>query len=69
MLIRFSARAHRGGADRLELCGNLGLGGGTTPSMGLFKEVHAAAPGTPIMVRALGLAGDSECGYEWVLGD
>ncbi|KAI0800555.1 copper homeostasis CutC domain-containing protein [Fomes fomentarius] len=50
--------AHRGGADRLELCGNLGLGGGTTPSMGLFKEVHAAAPGTPIMVMIRPRTGD-----------
>ncbi|MDY3920154.1 MAG: copper homeostasis protein CutC [Candidatus Limivivens sp.] len=31
--------AARGGADRLELCGNLIIGG-TTPSPGLFKEIR-----------------------------
>jgi hypothetical protein len=31
-----------GGATRLELCGNLGLGGGTTPSLGLFQAVREA---------------------------
>ena len=46
----FFLRAHRGGADRLELCGNLGVGGGTTPSIGLFKRVRSAIPRTPIMV-------------------
>lgn len=33
--------AERGGADRLELCGNLVIGG-TTPSPGLFREIKAA---------------------------
>ncbi|RDX51132.1 hypothetical protein OH76DRAFT_1347715, partial [Lentinus brumalis] len=50
--------AHRGGADRLELCGNLGLGGGITPSLGLFIEVRAAIPQTPIMVMVRPRAGD-----------
>ncbi|KAG5342036.1 hypothetical protein C0989_005716 [Termitomyces sp. Mn162] len=38
-----SARnAAHAGADRLELCANLGLGGGTTPSLGLLKSVQKA---------------------------
>jgi copper homeostasis protein len=45
--------AVRGGADRLELCANLGLGGGTTPSLGLFNAVHRALPNVPIMVKSL----------------
>ncbi|KAI0654480.1 copper homeostasis CutC domain-containing protein [Cubamyces menziesii] len=51
--------AVRGGADRLELCGNLALGGGTTPSIGLFKAVRVAAPqGLPIMVMIRPRTGD-----------
>ncbi|KAI0778964.1 copper homeostasis CutC domain-containing protein [Trametes elegans] len=51
--------AIRGGADRLELCGNLGLGGGTTPSLGLFKAVREAAPDVmPIMVMIRPRTGD-----------
>ncbi|KAK0465551.1 copper homeostasis CutC domain-containing protein [Desarmillaria tabescens] len=46
------------GADRLELCGNLGLGGGTTPSLGLLKAVLKAAPDVPIMVMIRPRAGD-----------
>lgn len=57
-MLRALTRAHRGGADRLELCGNLGLGGGTTPSLGLFKEVRAAIPRTPIMVWPVCHCGD-----------
>jgi len=42
--------AARGGADRLELCGNLGLGGGTTPSFGLLTAVQRETHDLPIMV-------------------
>ncbi|EIN13915.1 hypothetical protein PUNSTDRAFT_129579 [Punctularia strigosozonata HHB-11173 SS5] len=51
-------RAFRGGADRLELCANLGLGGGTTPSLGLFNAVHRALPAIPIMVMIRPRVGD-----------
>lgn len=42
--------AVQGGADRLELCANLGLGGGTTPSLGLLKTVQSSIGGVSIMV-------------------
>lgn len=35
--------AYKGGADRLELCANLSIGG-TTPSRTLFQQVKAACP-------------------------
>jgi copper homeostasis protein CutC len=38
------------GADRLEVCGNLGIGGGTTPSLGLVRAIQKAVPHVPIMV-------------------
>ncbi|OAX32508.1 hypothetical protein K503DRAFT_794740 [Rhizopogon vinicolor AM-OR11-026] len=44
-----ASAAVEAGADRLELCGNLGLGGGTTPSLGLLKAVRRVAPTVPIM--------------------
>lgn len=33
--------ALKGGANRLEICANLGVGGGTTPSLGLVKHIQA----------------------------
>ena len=51
-------RAVAGGADRLELCGNLALGGGTTPSMGLYKAVKKAVPDVHIMVMIRPRVGD-----------
>lgn len=52
--------AIRGGANRLELCGNLGLGGGTTPSLGLLKAVQKAVKShnIPIMVMIRPRVGD-----------
>jgi len=50
--------AVRGGADRLELCGNLGLGGGTTPSVGLLKAVQRVVPSVPIMAMVRPRCGD-----------
>lgn len=46
---RFHSAA-QGGADRLEVCGNLGIGGGTTPSLGLIRAIQKALPHLPIMV-------------------
>ncbi|KDQ63228.1 hypothetical protein JAAARDRAFT_168823 [Jaapia argillacea MUCL 33604] len=56
--VESAVAAVRGGADRLELCGNLGIGGGTTPSMGLLKMVQRAVPMTPIMVMIRPRTGD-----------
>jgi copper homeostasis protein len=42
--------AIRGGADRLELCANLGFGGGTTPSLGLLTTVLSMVGDASIMV-------------------
>ena len=55
-----ACRAIRGGANRLELCGNLGLGGGTTPSIGLFKAVRRLAQNhqVPVMVMIRPRVGD-----------
>jgi len=47
-----------GGADRLEVCANLGLGGGTTPSLGLIRSIHTAVPNTPLMVMIRPRVGD-----------
>lgn len=47
---RWFISAVNAGADRLEVCGNLGIGGGTTPSVGLLKLIQKAAKGVPIMV-------------------
>lgn len=45
----FLFSAIKGGATRIELCGNLGAGGGTTPSIGLLKSVQKAFPEVEIM--------------------
>lgn len=37
----------------MELCGNLASGGGTTPSMGLFKAVRRATQGTNVSVMVM----------------
>lgn len=42
--------AVRAGADRLEVCANLGVGGGITPSLGLLRAIQREIDGTPIMV-------------------
>ncbi|KAI0348256.1 hypothetical protein BDW22DRAFT_1416527 [Trametopsis cervina] len=56
--VESASAAVRGGANRLELCGNIGIGGGTTPSMGLFKQIKRAAPNTPIMAMIRPRTGD-----------
>ena len=57
-LLSSFVRAVRGGANRLELCANLGLGGGTTPSMGLYKAVKRVAQNIPIAVMIRPRVGD-----------
>ncbi|KAJ7161250.1 copper homeostasis CutC domain-containing protein [Mycena crocata] len=49
--------AVRGGADRLEVCGNLGVGGGTTPSLGLLKAIQHSVD-VPIMAMIRPRTGD-----------
>ncbi|KAJ3892881.1 copper homeostasis CutC domain-containing protein [Lentinula edodes] len=58
--VESAMNAVRGGANRLELCGNLGLGGGTTPSLGLLKEVRKAIESfkVPLMVMIRPRTGD-----------
>ncbi|KAI0275181.1 copper homeostasis CutC domain-containing protein [Gloeopeniophorella convolvens] len=56
--VQSAASAIRGGADRLEVCGNLGIGGGTTPSLGLIRAIQKAAPNIPIMAMVRPRAGD-----------
>ncbi|KZV80677.1 hypothetical protein EXIGLDRAFT_687036 [Exidia glandulosa HHB12029] len=54
-----SARAAlSGGANRLEVCGNLGAGGGTTPSLGLVRTLRQRFPTTPLMVMIRPRIGD-----------
>jgi copper homeostasis protein len=43
-------RAVEGGAHRLEICGNLPLYGGTTPSLGLVRLIQKSYPSMPLMV-------------------
>ncbi|KAJ3849455.1 copper homeostasis CutC domain-containing protein [Lentinula lateritia] len=58
--VESAMNAVRGGANRLEVCGNLGLGGGTTPSLGLLKEVQKAIESfkVPLMVMIRPRTGD-----------
>ncbi|KAJ7754946.1 copper homeostasis CutC domain-containing protein [Mycena maculata] len=55
--VRSALNAVRGGADRLEVCGNLGVGGGTTPSMGLLKTIQSAVD-VPTMAMIRPRTGD-----------
>ncbi|PPQ78941.1 hypothetical protein CVT25_002392 [Psilocybe cyanescens] len=56
--VQSAVAAIQGGADRLEICGNLGLGGGTTPSIGLFKSIQRAVPAASLMVMIRPRVGD-----------
>ncbi|KAI0050577.1 hypothetical protein FA95DRAFT_568348 [Auriscalpium vulgare] len=53
-----ASRAVNGGADRLEVCANLGLGGGTTPSVGLVRAIQRAFPDIPLMAMVRPRTGD-----------
>ncbi|CAE6434545.1 unnamed protein product [Rhizoctonia solani] len=50
--------AVEGGAHRLEICGNLPLFGGTTPSLGLVRLVQKYLPSIPLMVMIRPRVGD-----------
>ncbi|CCL98135.1 uncharacterized protein FIBRA_00129 [Fibroporia radiculosa] len=52
--VESAVAAAKGGANRLELCGNLALGGGTTPSIGLFQAVRSAVTDVTIMLAVAG---------------
>ncbi|KAG1765117.1 CutC family-domain-containing protein [Suillus occidentalis] len=56
--IESALAAVKAGADRLELCSNLGLGGGTTPSLGLLKAIRKVVPTVPIMAMIRPRTGD-----------
>ncbi|KAG6817939.1 hypothetical protein H0H87_012407 [Tephrocybe sp. NHM501043] len=56
--VQSAINAAQAGADRLELCANLGLGGGTTPSIGLLRSVQKAVIGIPIMAMIRPRTGD-----------
>ncbi|EJD54543.1 hypothetical protein AURDEDRAFT_51653 [Auricularia subglabra TFB-10046 SS5] len=47
-----------GGADRLEVCANLGAGGGATPSIGLIRTLKRRFPDTPLMAMVRPRMGD-----------
>ncbi|KAJ7897201.1 copper homeostasis CutC domain-containing protein [Mycena olivaceomarginata] len=55
--VRSALNAVRGGADRLEVCGNLGVGGGTTPSLGLLKAIQSSVD-VPLMIMIRPRTGD-----------
>ncbi|KAJ7597480.1 copper homeostasis CutC domain-containing protein [Mycena floridula] len=55
--VESAVNATEAGANRLELCGNLALGGGTTPSLGLYKAVKRSV-NVPIMVMIRPRCGD-----------
>ncbi|KAJ7293005.1 copper homeostasis CutC domain-containing protein [Mycena rebaudengoi] len=55
--VQSALNAVKGGADRLEVCGNLGVGGGTTPSLGLVKAIQKSVD-VPIMAMIRPRTGD-----------
>ncbi|KAI9438441.1 copper homeostasis CutC domain-containing protein [Lactarius psammicola] len=56
--IQSAVSAAGAGANRLEVCGNLGIGGGTTPSLGLVRAIQRAEPHIPIMAMVRPRVGD-----------
>ncbi|PVG00933.1 hypothetical protein CPB86DRAFT_805581 [Serendipita vermifera] len=54
-----SARAAvQAGANRLEVCSTLAMGGGLTPSLGLVQSIRDAYPNTPLMITIRPRCGD-----------
>ncbi|CAE6522237.1 unnamed protein product [Rhizoctonia solani] len=53
-----ASAAVEGGAHRLEVCGNLPLFGGTTPSLGLVRLIQKYFPSIPLMVMIRPRVGD-----------
>ncbi|KAI9444532.1 copper homeostasis CutC domain-containing protein [Lactarius indigo] len=56
--VQSAVSAAGAGANRLEVCGNLGIGGGTTPSLGLVRAIQRAIPNIPIMAMVRPRVGD-----------
>ncbi|KAF8910098.1 copper homeostasis CutC domain-containing protein [Gymnopilus junonius] len=56
--VQSAVAAVKGGADRLEVCGNLGVGGGTTPTVGLVKAIQTVVPDVQTMVMIRPRVGD-----------
>ncbi|KAF5323378.1 hypothetical protein D9611_005591 [Ephemerocybe angulata] len=56
--VESAVNAVKGGADRLEVCGNLGIGGGTTPTPGLVKSIKRALKDVPLMIMVRPRVGD-----------
>jgi len=55
--VQSAIAAVKGGADRIEVCANLGVGGGTTPTIGLLKSIQTVVD-VPIMVMIRPRIGD-----------
>jgi copper homeostasis protein len=53
-----TSRALDNGADRLEICGYLGLGGGVSPSFALVHRIRKARPDASLMVMVRPRPGD-----------
>ncbi|KAG8691669.1 hypothetical protein FRC11_013280 [Ceratobasidium sp. 423] len=53
-----ASAAVEGGAHRLEVCGNLPLFGGTTPTVGLVRLIQKYFPSIPLMVMIRPRVGD-----------
>ncbi|KAF4612218.1 hypothetical protein D9613_004239 [Agrocybe pediades] len=56
--VQSAIAAAAGGADRLEVCSNLGAGGGTTPSLGLVKSIRKALRDISLMILIRPRVGD-----------
>ncbi|KAF8203932.1 copper homeostasis CutC domain-containing protein [Pholiota molesta] len=55
--VQSAISATRAGADRLEICANLGAGGGTTPTSGLVRSIQRAVE-VPLMIMIRPRIGD-----------